>query len=166
MSNGGAGSFEYEFLDKFISETKRANWQDQFDNIQQGRMTIEQYNDEFMRLIEKVDPNIRLPNGHVLRKYVKGLDPKYATLVYASDPTNLDAAMEAATKLATGHEMVEQHKRKVNMTEQLEDMELRINILKKAQETDETLEIVPKPKEKQPQQQQIVYQQPPPVYQV
>ena len=26
MWNGGAGSFEYEFLDKFISETKRANW--------------------------------------------------------------------------------------------------------------------------------------------
>src|ERR1043165_9987587 len=42
-----ATTFTYEFIAKFVSERKKTNWVRDFDQLKQGRKTIEEYTDKF-----------------------------------------------------------------------------------------------------------------------
>jgi hypothetical protein len=80
------------------------SYEDQWDNLTQGRRKIEEYVDDFYRLLRKIDPNSNLPVPMIIKKFTRGLNAKLAPMVYASNPTTLDAAIEDATRLATGFE--------------------------------------------------------------
>ena len=48
--------FKYEFLVKFVTDRKKTNWVREFNQLKQGRKTIEEYINEFIHLLQKVDP--------------------------------------------------------------------------------------------------------------
>ena len=93
----------------------------------QGKKKIEEYSDEFLRLLHKIDPNTALPVPMIIKKYIRGLNPKIAPLIYASNPATLGAAMDEATRLATGFELTAGPS-KVNQVHNDEIAELREQI--------------------------------------
>ena len=42
--------FTKAFLAQFNTETKKSRWNDQFDSFRQGKKSVEDYNEEFLRL--------------------------------------------------------------------------------------------------------------------
>src|SRR4029078_8917349 len=112
--HGAPGSFTNEFMQKFQSETRLATYQEKFDELTQGRKKIEEYNDEFTRLLQKVDPAAAIPNQVLKRKYIKGLNHKIGPMVYAANPGTLNQAMNSAIRVATGFEMAEGSRREAN----------------------------------------------------
>src|ERR1044072_3067010 len=81
------------------------SYEEQWDTLQQGQKKIEEYIDDFQCLQSKVDPEGNLPAGTILKKFIRGLGPKIAPLVYATNPANLNAAIDSATRIATGFEI-------------------------------------------------------------
>ena len=61
--------------------------------------------DDFQKLNAKVDSARNLPAAVVLKKFIRNLNPKIAPLVYTSNPANLNATIDTATRIATGMEM-------------------------------------------------------------
>ena len=80
-------------------------YEDQWDSLQQGHKKIEEYADEFVRLRNKVDNGTAIPAAIIKKKFIRGLNPKIAALVYTQNPTTLQAAIDAATMISTGYEL-------------------------------------------------------------
>src|SRR6266511_6169891 len=98
--------FKEAFLGYFVREHKRAKWQDQFENMRQGRKPIEEYNEDFMHQLKKADPGEELPASMNIRKYLKSIKPEIARAVYTENPRILDEAMEIAERVQRGHDLV------------------------------------------------------------
>ena len=81
-----ATTFTYEFVAKFVSERKKTNWVRDFEQLKQGRKTIEEYTDEFTRLLQKVDPTQAWTEEMKKRKFIGGLNPKISSIVYIQNP--------------------------------------------------------------------------------
>src|ERR1044072_7525319 len=81
------------------------SYEEQWNTFQQGRKKIEEYVDDFQRLQAKVNLGGNFPAPTVLKKFVKGLAPKIAPLVYATNPANIAAAIDSATRIAIRFEI-------------------------------------------------------------
>src|ERR1043165_5856792 len=97
------------------------SYEEQWDTLQQGRKKIKEYVDDFQRLQAKVDPGGNLPAPTVLKKFVRGLAPKIAPLVYATNPANIAAAIDSATRIATGFEINTENSKINNIEEEEKD---------------------------------------------
>ena len=98
--------FQELFLAYFVGENKRAKWQDQFENIRQGKKSIEEYNEEFIQKLKKADPDGTIPAAINIRKYIKSIKPEIAQAVYTEAPTSLEEAMEIAEKIQRGRDLI------------------------------------------------------------
>jgi predicted aspartyl protease len=123
---GAHGSFVWSIIERFVTENKKSKWIQQFNNLKQGKKTIDEYNDEFTRLLGKVDPTQAWTDEMIVRKYIAGLKSKLATLVYMTRPTDLDEATEAANRAATGYDISESQEREANLNEQLEQLAAQV----------------------------------------
>ena len=77
-----AQQFSPSFLNQYNTEFKKSKWNDQFDNLRQGRKQIEEFNEEFLRLWRKVDPEKTYPAEILIRKYLRALKPETGAHVY------------------------------------------------------------------------------------
>src|ERR1043165_6309265 len=102
---GAAPAFVGAFRARFQNEFQMNMYEDQWDSLQQGRKKIEEYVDEFIRLRAKVDNAAALPAAMVKKKFIRGLNPKIAAMVYAQNPANLQAAIDAVTLISTEYEL-------------------------------------------------------------
>ena len=120
--------FQELFLAYFVGEGKRAKWQDQFENIRQGKKSIEEYNEEFIQKLKKADPDGTIPAAINIRKYIKSIKPEIAQAVYTEAPASLEEAMESAEKIQRGRDLIKGSSE--NYLAEIEDLRHQINMLK------------------------------------
>src|SRR5262245_8408392 len=94
--NDGTDGFEEEFLQKFDRQNQQTKWVDRFDRIYQGRKSIEEFNEEFLRARKRADPTEAIPVALLIRKYIKAIKSDIGNFIYQQMPNSLEAAMEAA----------------------------------------------------------------------
>src|SRR3990170_2515892 len=123
---GGRQTFTWEIIRQFVTENRKSKWISQFDNLKQGKKNIEEYNDDFNRLLHKVDPTDAWTDEMKIRKYLKGLNPKISPMVYMQNPDDLDEAQEAVARAATGYEVANSATKEANLTEQMEALMLQV----------------------------------------
>ena len=85
------------FIKKFVTDRKRTKWVREFNQLKQGKDTIEEYVDDFMRLLQKVDPTDVWTDEMKVRKFVDGLNYRLAPLVYMAGPQDLPETIDYAT---------------------------------------------------------------------
>ena len=61
-----------------------------------------------------------------VRKFIEGLSPKIAPMVYMSNAGDLEEAVEYATRAYTGHEMNDRRSKEVSLAEQVELLQAQI----------------------------------------
>ena len=71
-----AGTFKYEFIRKFVTDRKKTNWIRKFQNLKQGKNSIDIYIDEFTRLYKKVNPTGAWTEEMKVRRFVDGLNSR------------------------------------------------------------------------------------------
>lgn len=134
-----AVGFTDGFLQYFVNETKKARWQDQFDSISQGRRSIEEFNEDFLRKWKKADPEAELPEGHIVRKYIRALKTDIGAHVYTHPLDSLEQAMEVAERYVRGQELTKGNN--ANYLEEIEDLKHQVNMLKLGLERPEVIEV-------------------------
>src|ERR1044072_7838336 len=128
---------------KFVTERKKTNWVRDFDQLKQGRKTIEEYTDEFTRLLQKVDTTRAWTEEMKKRKFIRGLNPKISPLVYMQNPQDLEEAYDYAAKAATGFDLGKQAEREVSMAEQIEALQIQLAELTTGQNTTQINYVTP-----------------------
>ena len=106
-----ATTFTYEFVAKFVFEQKKTNWVRDFDQLKQRRKTIEEYTDEFTRLLRKVDPTQAWTEEMKKRKFIGRLNPRISPMVYMQNPQDLEEAYDYAARAATGIDLRSEERR-------------------------------------------------------
>src|ERR1044072_5189968 len=114
------GTFKYEFIKKFVTDRKKTTWIREFQNLKQGRNTIETYIDEFTRLYKKVDPTGAWTEEMKVRRFVDGLNSRLTPLVHMKNPQDLKEAFDATSRAATGFELGKKADAKISLVEQIE----------------------------------------------
>src|ERR1044071_8097972 len=67
--------------------------------------SIEDYAKRFKKIMRKVNYTNALADGVQVNYFIRGLNPVYTTLVLASSPANLNAAINQAKLLETGSQI-------------------------------------------------------------
>src|ERR1044071_6312990 len=119
-----ATTFKYEFLRKFVTDRKKTAWIREFQNLKQGRNTIETYIDEFTRLYQKVDPTSAWTEEMKVRSFVDGLNSRLTPLVHMKNPQDLEEAFEVASWAATGYELEKKADAEASLAEQVEALQV------------------------------------------
>ena len=107
--------------------TKKSWWNDQFDILQQGKKSVEEYNEKFLRLWRKVNPNEQYPIEVLFRKYIRRLKSAIGVYTYTQIFEDLQEAMDTAIRYSREQEML---KGNINYMEEIEDLKHQINMLK------------------------------------
>ena len=68
------------------------------------------------------------PVTTILKKFVRELNPKIASLVYSTNPTNLAAAIDTAIRIATDYELNSRNSKIYQIKREDEIVELREQI--------------------------------------
>ena len=74
----------------------------QLVTLRQGLMILEDFHDEFIRLLKKVDHDDNWSEDLKTKWYLDKVDPRLVTHIFLAEPDSLAAAMEAAEKANTG----------------------------------------------------------------
>jgi hypothetical protein len=119
-------NFTEEFEDQFLDQNRQNDWMQKLSNLRQGRTHIREFNDEFERLIEKVNTNGAWPENLKIRWYLDKIDPKMISAIYITDPTTLGDAMETAERAYQGNNWGETNKKQVNLGDQVEALQIQI----------------------------------------
>src|SRR6266540_498222 len=91
-------------IDRFASDSTKDVWYGDYLNCRQGiTELVEEYGNRFKKLQKKVDPNNRTPAANTDRKFLSELNLTITSIVYASTPRNLNAAVEAAKSIEAGY---------------------------------------------------------------
>ena len=104
-------------------------WNLQFERLKQGEQSIQEYNDEFQRLKDKVDPTAAWPVDMTIRKYIGGLRPELATWVYGRNPLNLATAMSMAERYYTGQQLASIPTADVGLIQEINQLREQVNKL-------------------------------------
>src|ERR1043165_193210 len=118
--------FTRVFTEKFVTDRKKTKWVREFNQLKQGKDTIEEYVDDFMRLLQKVDPIDAWTDKMKVRKFVDGLNHRIAPLIYMAGPNDLPEAIDYATRAYTGQEVYDKKNKEVGMAEQIEQLQALI----------------------------------------
>src|ERR1043165_7795546 len=118
--------FTRVFTEKFITDRKKTQWVREFNQLKQGKDTIEEYVDDFMRLLQKVDPTDAWTDEMKVRKFVDSLNHRIAPLIYMDGPNDLLEAIDYATRAYTGQEVYDKKNKEVGMAEQIEQLQAQI----------------------------------------
>ena len=101
--NTGANNnnnFEDMFKARFANETKKNQWYQDLTNLRQATdESIDEYTNKFIKLADRVGIN---DVAQRKRMYLMGLNPGYTPLVYAQNPADFNAAVEAARRVEIG----------------------------------------------------------------
>ena len=115
-----ATTFKYEFLRKFVTDRKKTTWIREFQNLKQGKGTIENYIDDFTRLYQKVDPTGAWTEEMKVRRFVDGLNSRLTPLVHMKNPQDLEEAFDATSRAATGFDLKKKADAETSLAEQVE----------------------------------------------
>ena len=66
---------------------------------QKTTQTVDSYTNRFLELRRKINPNNNTPVAHVMLKFVQGLSPQLMTMIYASNPEDIQTAIDTAKRL-------------------------------------------------------------------
>ena len=85
---------------RFANETKKNQWYQELTNLRQATdESIDEYTNKFIKLADRVRIN---DVAQRKRMYLMGLNPGYTPLVYAQNPADLNAAIDAARRVEIG----------------------------------------------------------------
>ncbi len=88
---------------RFRSEAQATHYYNQYLALKQGTtQTVDSYANRFLELRSKIDPNNNTPVAHVVLKFVQGLLPQLMTITYASNPGDVQQAIDTAKRLEGG----------------------------------------------------------------
>src|ERR1044071_247853 len=113
-------------MDKFVMDRKKTRWVREFNQLKQGKDTIEEYVDDFMRLLQKVDPTDAWTDEIKVRKFVDGLNHRIAPLIYMAGPNDLPEAIDYATRAYTRQKVYDKKNKEVGMAKQIEQLQAQI----------------------------------------
>src|ERR1043165_1251442 len=119
-------TFKYKFLKRFGTDQKKAAWIREFQNLKQGKNSIETYIDEFTRLYQKVDPTGAWTEEMKVRRFVDGLNSRLTPLVHMKNPQDLEEAFDAASRAATGFDLGKKADAEISLAEQVEALQVQI----------------------------------------
>ena len=118
--------FTRVFTKKFVTNRKKTKWVRKFNQLKQGKDTIEEYVDDFMKLLQKVDLIDAWTDKMKVWKFVNGLNHQIAPLIYMAGPNDLLEAIDFATWAYTGQEIYNKKNKEIRMTEQIEQLQAQI----------------------------------------
>ena len=95
-------TFEYAFLNKFASATKRNTWYAAYKNIKQAGRPVDDYAIQFQDALRKVDRYQNTPKESIVNDFIAGLNPSLSVMVYAFAPDTLEAAITKAKMVEQG----------------------------------------------------------------
>src|SRR6266498_5607281 len=88
---------------QFRSEAQATHYYNQYLTLRQRTVqTVDNYANRFLELRRKIDPNNNTPVVHIVLKFVQGLLPQLMTITYASNPGDLQAAINTVKRLEGG----------------------------------------------------------------
>src|SRR6266542_2097318 len=110
-SGGNAANNLRDLLvDRFTLDSTKDVWYSDYLNCRQGiTESVEEYGNHFKRLQKKVDPNNGTPAVNTIRQFLSGLNPTITSIVYASTPGNLNAAVNAAKSIEAGYKITQRN---------------------------------------------------------
>src|SRR6266540_1650146 len=95
---------------RFASDSTKDVWYGDYLNCRQGiTESVEEYGNRFKRLQKKVDPNNGTLAANTIRQFLSGLNPTIASIVYASTPRDLNAAVDAAKSIEAGYKITQRN---------------------------------------------------------
>src|ERR1044072_1799025 len=121
-----ADRFHSSFHRQVRHGSEKTKWVREFNQLKQGKDTIEEYVDDFIRLLQKVDPTDAWTDDMKVRKFVDGLNHRIAPLIYMAGPNDLPEAIDYAKRAYTGQEMYEKKNKEIGMAEQIEQLQAQI----------------------------------------
>ena len=81
--------------------------------------TVDDYANRFLDLRRKVNPNNNMPNAHVVLKFVQRLLSQLMTMTYASNPADMQTAINTTKKLEEGLSFVTQYQTTYSLEEKV-----------------------------------------------
>src|ERR1043165_4012256 len=118
--------FTRVFTEKFVTDRKKTKWVREFNQLKQGKDTIEEYVDDFMRLLQKIDPTDAWTDEMKVHKFVDGLNHQIAPLIYMAEPNDLPEAIDYATRAYTRQKEYDKKNKEARMAEQIEQLQAQI----------------------------------------
>ena len=98
-TNGGA-NFTDLFNGRFVSETRKNQWYQELTSLRQKNdESVDSYANKFKKLADRI--NLQ-DAAQKKRMFLMGLNPAYTPHVYARNPADLDAAIDAARLVEIG----------------------------------------------------------------
>jgi hypothetical protein len=86
-------------IQRFISESQKDVWHDEYTSLKQRTQSIEEFSYKFRELKRKIDPTSATPVGDVVRDFLGKINPQIRILIGATKLTTLDAAVTAARSI-------------------------------------------------------------------
>ncbi len=105
---------------RFESEAQATHYYNQYLTLKQApTQTVDDYANRFLNLKRKVDPNNNTPVAYVILKFVQGLVSQLMTITYASNPADLQTAINTAKRLEGGLSLATQHQNAYSLEEKV-----------------------------------------------
>jgi hypothetical protein len=90
-----ANSFTHQFILKFRTPKRIDQWQDELESLQQTG-SVDEYTDQFVNLLRKVDPDNNYPLEYRVRTFRRGLKPEIKKWVQITADGTLENMVEIA----------------------------------------------------------------------
>src|SRR6266508_483999 len=88
---------------RFRSKAQATHYYNQYLTLKQGTdQLVDSYTNRFLELRSKIDPNNNTPVAYVVLKFVQGLLPQLMIITYASNPGDVQVAIDTAKRLERG----------------------------------------------------------------